>query len=404
MLFLLLSVSVSLRASWNIFGPDSITAHNVCFNVDNMNRCIICTDNGFWLGDGQFSNWEHFHLSHLPVWEACYQSGMNILLAMGNGSYSDGIYTFNPTTMEISLLEFIPMPHFICYQKNIQKYFVGYQGGMLSSECGINWVTESFFSGKNIVAMDFFNKNIVVSEMDNQLNIFYSPDGGNTWNTAPPGSPMISSMTFDFNGMLYGIFPDESWSSGFYSSENFGAAWANEFFSVNMSATGMDAMGNIFVGWGENPLGQEEGIACYDPFSGGLTFMNEGLSSLIVNKIRYNPAMSAMVLFCCTGNGVYFSNDYITALPKYKSEKQEDVKVFPNPSDGHFFIEAAPGMDIIGYTVYNPEGKIISKPEGNSAINKMPDSIIISGLPDGIYYLQIQSRNTHILKKIIILK
>lgn len=393
--------SFSARATWNLLGPDSIVAYNVCFNVDNMNNCIICTDDGFWIGDSQFSNWEHYHVKHLPVWDACYQSGFNILLAIGNGDNSDGIYIFNATTHDLYPLEQISMPHFICYQKNAGMYFTGYYGGLLYSDCGINWVTDPFFTGKNIVAMDFFGMNVITSEIDNLLNIFYSDDGGSTWNTSAPGSPMLGSITFDFTGKAFGIFPDQSWSSGLWSSEDSGATWSNEFYSIDMSAVGTDNAGNLFTGWAEDPSGTEEGVAMYNEMNGELTFLNDGLPDLGINKIKQNPAMSAIVVFCCTNAGVYYSYDYMTGIQENSISDNNKPEVYPNPFDNLLLINIPSDYKFKAYTIFDQKGNMVMKNEGNPALDEINKGISTQQLANGVYFLIIRCENRTFCRKII---
>jgi hypothetical protein len=73
---------------------------------------------------------------------------------------------------------------------------------------------------------------------------------------------------------------------------------------------------------------------------------------------------------------------YVSALSISSSIYNTDIKIFPNPSNGVFTIEAPEGsMDELA--IYNAVGQLIRKlpvDEGNS--------ITVSGLPSGLYYVQ----------------
>jgi hypothetical protein len=230
-----------------------------------------------------------------------------------------------------------------------------------------------------------------VSQLDNTFAIYCSGDSGETWEEAT-GVPMIADLEFDTNGILYGIFPDHSNSSGLWYSNDYGMTWDVEFYADDMSAIGLDAFNNIFTGW-ESDMG----IAMYDPLAPppGLTFMNDGLASLNINAIQKNPTMSAPAIFICTDSGAYYSYDYLTGItPPRMPEK--NISIYPNPVHDNIFIHTRQDcrqMQVISLTA--------------GVVNTiMPSSyevkLDVSHLSRGIYILQCVFRDGTVSRKVIV--
>jgi len=364
-----------------------------------------------YLWEDDIQEWT-FYSYGIPVNGAAWLDGYKILVIMGNGSWSDGIYTFDLTTHQFDVVEWVVAPNFIYVipvldQKTklfTNEYHVGSQfGGMYRSIDGLNWTEVPYFTGKSCTAMDFYGEHLVVSEVSNILNIHWSDDYGSSWHEAV-SPPIITDLKFNNTGELYGIFPDFSNSSGLYKSEDFGNNWEVEFWSDNMSSVGFDAMGIIFVGW-EEPFMSNEGIAIYDPAAPppGLTFMNNGLASTNINKILMNPMMSTIAIFCCTDSGVYVCYDYMVG-EKEIIEPVKEPEIFPNPLDDSrtLHLRVAQSDQINEIEIYSSGGNLINKTI--LPVNKPANSyeLNLSYLNAGVYLIRIQSRHSTVTRKFVI--
>ncbi len=296
--------------TWELLGPDTVNVSEICFGVA-MPYWVICADNGMYLYNYSTHETTFHSNGNLPIQGAAHLNADKFIVVMGDGSWSDGIYTFDINTLQFEVVEWIPNPTFLYYNEQNATYYAGFHfGGMYSSSDGLTWDEIPYFSGKSCVCMCNYGNHLAVSEVSNLYNIHWSDDGGESWNQSPGGSPMITNMRFSQEGKLHGIFPDYSNSSGLWYSDNYGNNWDVEFWSDNMSAVGFDVFGHIFVGW-ESATAGNEGIAYYNPNAGppGLNYYNIGLGNLNINGIKTNPTMSAPALFVCTEGGVYFSYD-----------------------------------------------------------------------------------------------
>ncbi len=393
--------SLQIFAIWIPFGPEGIEANSVAFGIHNAYPFTVCHNEGISLYEPVSQDWVTYE-SDLPVMDAAYLDGIKILVILGGGSNSDGIYAFDPATSLFELIEWIDTPHFIYYAEDQQDYYIGHRFGMMTSEDGLNWTGIDALKNCNIVAMDSYQDHYAVARLDNLYGVWYSHDEGITWNAPTPGSPAISCLAFDHYGILYGIFPDESYSSGLWSSVDHGETWEVEFWSVNMSCVAIDVMNGVYIGWDENLTGTDEGIAFYDPASGHINFINEGLASLVINDISINLKMSAIALFCCTDSGAYTNYDYIGISEKVIPGHRATLSVYPNPSHAYVNVD----YQLPGYKpnsrllIYHADGRQVYSHLLNQAPGHL--NIDVSSLSPGVYYFQLKENKHYTCQKVLI--
>jgi hypothetical protein len=400
--------------SWIPFCPDSIQANNICFNVGSW-KGLICSDNGMYLWEEDIEAWSFYTYAGLPVTGAAYLDATRILVAMGNGSYSDGVYTFNLETHQFEVVEWMVNPNFMLVvpvmkaqnNKFIDEYYIGTQfSGMYRSVDGLTWTQVPYFNSKSCTAMACFDNHLVVTEVSNIYNIYWSDDDGATWNEAVV-PPMITDLKFNYEGELYGIFPSVSNSSGLWYSQDFGQTWDVAFWSDFMSSVGFDAMGTIFVGWDSSGTGYE-GIAIYDPDAPppGLTFLNEGLPNTQINKILLNPSMSAIAIFCCTDQGVWMSYDYMVGEEEH-SALWNELNIYPNPFKeciifDFIMLESAPAI----LEIYSLSGKKYFQTKISGSLNTQQTftwNPVSEGLDlsPGIYFIKFTQGKKTVIKKVV---
>ncbi|MBN2173614.1 MAG: T9SS type A sorting domain-containing protein [Bacteroidales bacterium] len=413
---LLLLSSAIYPYTWLPFCPESIHANNICFGVGSW-KGVICSPDGMYLWEDDIEEWSFYTYGGLPVTGAAYLDGTRILVSMGNGSYSDGVYTFDLENHQFEVAEWIVNPNFLLLVPVMDgntdtftnEYYIGSQfGGLWKSVDGTNWSEVPFFIGKSCTAMDFYENHLVVTEVSNIYNIYWSNDYGVSWHEAVAGAPIITDLKFNYEGNLLGVFPDYSNSSGLYRSDDYGQSWSVEFWSDNMSSVGFDAMNTIFVGW-ESPSGGNEGIAIYDPNvpSPGLSFLNDGLPSTNINKILLNPSMSAIAIFCCTDQGVWMSYDYMVGEEQHHVDSDK-VFIYPNPVSNEATIMINTSeltSENISISILNNQGQKVD--EINMAGNNSEEIIIKwenGDLPAGVYYLVVKNNNEISTRKFILSK
>ena len=402
-------VTPLLSYTWIPFCPDSVHADNIIFNVGSW-QGVICSPGGMYLFEEDIQEWVFYTYGQLTVTGAAYFNNEKILVTMGDGSWSDGIYTFDLGTHQFEVVEWLPNPNFLEYHQLSGTWFAGFNNiltsisGLYKSTDGLNWEEVTFFNEIPCTCMDYFEEHLVISSAGNIYNIYWSDDSGVTWHEATGSVPVIADLKFNNEGDLMGIFPGFSNSSGLYSSGDFGQTWNVEFWSDNMSAVGFDAAGTVFVGW-ESPTAMNEGIAIYTPGvpPPNLTYLNEGLPNLNINKIKFNPAMSAIAIFCCTDAGVYVSYDYMVG--EEENEYQPDqIKIFPNPvsTEKMIRIENSGDFDPEYMEVYSNAGRFVFGKDLSNLSKEDGFVVDLHELQSGIYIIRIKSSNAGYAQKLVI--
>jgi hypothetical protein len=377
--------------NWNPLGTVQMNASKICFGI-TFSHYVICADDGIYLYNIMTHETE-FYTYGLPVTGATYLDSERILVTMGDGSWSDGIWTFNLQTHQFEVVEWFVYPNFLYFDEFANTYWVGSDwGGLLKSQDGLNWVEDIYFTAKPCGTMTGYGQHLVVTAIANLSNVYWSDDSGETWN-ASENFPFISDMSFSPNGLLYGIFPDYSDSSGLWKSDDFGNSWQNVFYADNMSAVGFDCFGDPFVGWKDNL-----GIARYNPLAPppGLTFLNSGLPNLCINKIQINPTMSAPAIFVCTDAGVYFSMDYMVGLEEQKQNENKEISFYPNPATSLVNIKSKNTINQI--SILNNLGLVVCRCDFDSRSIQ----INTADFEKGIYFIQVDTPSGFITEKLII--
>jgi hypothetical protein len=389
--------------SWESYGPSGIKATNTYF-VGNANLdMLIMSDSGLFI----VSNPQTWVYLDYHAKDAVHLDFENVLFVAGDNSSADGVYKLNIQTHQVEVIENILNPNFIEYYEPISTYYIGYDLGLLKSADGLNWEEIPEFNGMICSGMVSWNSgHILVNIIADLSHLFLSDDNGQTW-TESTGSPgWITDMATCEDGKVYGVFPDNSYSSGLWSSADYGDTWDIEFYTTNLNtvkATNPYGV-NILVGW-TNSNTDYDGIAIYDssvPLP-GLIFLNENLPNTNINKIDFVGLLDVGILFACTDTGVFYCPDYFVGMPE--------------PGSTHIFIEISPNpaREKTTITIENPDHLDLNPVYIMNSAGKIEDQIMISpgfsgktkwntgDLPAGVYYLVARTKNETITEKFILL-
>lgn len=393
---LLLGLFLSTASSaydWLPHGPLDIKAINICFVYDSQG--IVCTDDGMYIYQDDME-WHYYNYGALPVIDVVYYTPEKLLLVMGDGTWSDGIYTFDLQTNLFEVVEWMYKPVFLRYDEfNSEFYAGGEQEGLLKSADGVNWNNVDFFN--SIVCYDaaFYDGHIAVSvegELGN--NFFLSSDGGSTWQNSV-NAIGYTEIEYNGSGDLFAIGPNLASSSGIYVSLDYGNYWEVVNFEWNMSSLACDPFGNVLVGW-ENG----NGIARVDPsiWDPPFVYLNEGLPDTYVHSVKVNPAMSAPNVFVCTDSGVYYSHDYLTGIDE--KSMINPFGLYPNPVFSNQSITIIPPdpMDCFDFSILDQTGKIVRRMTVDAGFRM----IYLNGILPGCYICFLEQNDQQYLKKLVI--
>ena len=407
-LVLFFTLHQSYSYSWESYGPEGIKANNLFFFWQDYEPLLIFSDSGMFMKTNSWlKSWEYFDY---PAKDAAQLNNNTILFVAGDGSYSDGIYSLNLQTYQIEVVDYCINPAFINYDDQTGVYYVGFENGLFKSGNGLSWESVSFFDGKNCVGMEFYYDHLVVNVSATSTHLYLSDDSGATWINASYCPGWVQCMAFREDGKLYAVVPDHwLYSSGLWSSDDFGDNWEVEFYLVDMK-TVCTAEGESFVliGW-ESPGWVYEGIAIYDPDvpPPGLTFLNEGLPNKNINKISYRLQLcSGAVLYVCTDEGVYACWDYFVGIDEHP-DQHGSIIIYPNPVTDQTTIKVNISKQIYrdnSIMVLNNRGQKADEIKfENNFSNEFEIKWDKGNLPAGVYYFLIKTEKEKLTEKFVIL-
>ncbi len=401
-LVLFFTLQQSFSYTWESYGPEGIKANNLIHFWSDYGCSLICTDSGMYLNTNSWMPlWEYFNY---PAKDAQLLNNDTLLVIANEGSYSDGIYSFNLQTYEYTNIDFLFRPNFIKYYEPGGVFYVGYETGLVKSEDGLNWTEVPYFAGKNCVDMEFFNEHIVINVSAALTHLYLSDDSGTNWFEGTNNPGWITDMAFNWQGELYGIFPDNSWSSGLWYSNDYGDNWNVEFYSVYMTALEFHNEDKLFVGW-HSPTKDYEGIAIYDLQNQEFTYLNEGLPNTNINIIKSLPLIGGQIVYCCTDSGVYYCDNYAVGIDENLTGNK--ISIFPNPVTESTTINITlhePGSIDDAILVYNNRGVKVDEIEFKNNSSQETEVKWNKGdLPAGVYYLIIKINKESWSEKFVIL-
>lgn len=394
LIFLLLCISLSLSAyEWIPFGPPGVKATNICFGAESYG--VVCTEDGLYLYEDDME-W-HLYSYGLSVIEIVYFDTEKILLVMGDGTWSDGIYTFDLQTHEFEVVEWFVKPLFLRYFESGSIYFAGgEENGLLQSSDGVNWSNVAFFDTIPCVDIAFYGEHIVVSSSESweNNNLFLSDDAGVTW-SIPLNYSHFSEIEFNGAGVLFAILPGITNSSGVYRSSDYGYSWEVVNWEFSITSLVCDPFGFVMVGW-ENGYG----IARLNPaiWEPPFVFLNDGLPDTHVLKLKINPIMSAPNIFACTESGVYYSYDYLTYVaPIFK---EGNFNIYPNPvqSGTSIQVESAVNQKNKKLKIFDGRGALIFQANIQNSLK----SVDLPQFSSGVYFCILDDGENKWTKKLLI--
>jgi len=372
--------------TWTPLGPDSANISRIDFGVVVQSH-ILCADNGFYIYDYGSNTCEFFNYGGMPVTGSGYFDNEKIMVAMGNGSWSDGLYTFDLTTHAFEVIDWFVWPNFLHYHEATQTWWLGSDwGGLWKSEDGMVWDAVSNFTAFPCISIASQGQNMVLEIISDLTNGYWSDDNGISWYPSEL-SPLLTDIAFHYDNQLLGIFPGYSNSSGLWRSEDFGNSWQIEIYQDNMTTVCFDVYSEIIVGF------DGEGLGIYHP-GNGIDFINGGLPNLNINKIQVNPVMSAPAIFVSTDQGVYFSFDYNVGVGELETGGEEII-VSPNPANDELFVSSE--TMIREFEILDMNGNQLLK----EIVSEKNIRIDLNRFSNGIYFLNTESERGRAIMKFI---
>lgn len=383
-----------MSQEWEPIGPDTLTVNNYFFDENTFSE-YLCCDEGL-LYSTETGTWELATYTQLPIIDAAPLNDTSILVLVGNGSWSDGVYQFDINQKELTILEWFGFPNFIHFLG--AGYFVGAMEGLSTSLDGFNW--DEFYYIDNVIDIITEGQQWLVFVCENGAYIHSTPDAGATWYWGEQFSELPLTDAAYNQGTVYLSISGNAISSGLYSSDDFG-----DSFSKMASVPGIEkvfcAYDLIFASWHES-FDDYEGVAIWDSASLSFEFINDGLPNLQINNISNNPFVDCENIIACTDQGAYMRCGPFSSTPKALKKDPIEIDLYPNPFSKSINLTTSNNIDYpLAFELFDVTGKkmfsgIMKESKDSQDITK-----ILETLEGGIYLIKFNSDNILIAKKII---
>ena len=374
------------------FGP---TADDFsCANLDqtpasfgihiNDSDQLCLWENGVW-------NSYSYFITGLTIRGTYMLNADTMLVAMGNYTYSDGIYNFDVNTHTWQLNDWFMLPNFVKYNPHNQLYYVGERDGLFRSANGHNWTRITSLGPNKCNSIAWYDSNIITN---NGQMVYYSNDNGINWQQSSINN--LKSFRFDDNGILYAIMDVESDSDGLWRSDDFGANWTNILFTSALACIGPIFNNNVTLGWRES-YADSCYVGIWHP-NGNVSLLNHPFLNAPVKQMDIFPYINTPSFYVLNSGGCFFITDFPLGIeePFIQRIPQAKISAYPNPAMSFAHIDISKNSpEPAELNIYNLKGQLVKSVEisgfkKESTLNWDLKSSNSTKVAAGIYLLVLQ--------------
>ncbi|MDD4310723.1 MAG: T9SS type A sorting domain-containing protein [Candidatus Cloacimonetes bacterium] len=305
----------------------------------------------------QYGIWNYYECSAsgLPITSICNLNESTLMVAMGCGSYSDGVYNFSLDTHSWELNDWFMYPNFIKYNPNNNLYYVGERDGLFKSTDGENWSRITSMGMAECNSMSFYGEHLVAN---NGPGVRFSSDMGQTWQSADTSN--LKGFHYMSCGALYAIMDVESDSDGLWRSEDFGATWDHVLYTSNLNCIGPAFGEYLVLGW-RQPNEAGSYVAVMNSEYQLNQLIHPSLNGEVLQLDRF-PLINTLSFFVLNPLGCFYITSF---LPVQNNDQcvppvsRLNMQVYPNP----FYSETTIELDgknsdtALKVEIYNLKGQ-----------------------------------------------
>lgn len=389
-MILFLGLTVALGA-FEIF-PYALEVEGIEHVNLEQNPLVLgnCVGDQSYLQLNSGTGWVQYpsYLKGVPITGSCLLNDSTLMLAMGAGFWSDGVYNFDLNNHSWQLNEWFYRPNFLLRYPGNGNFYVGDDTGLLFSTDGADW-NWVYTIGKYECNSLAWHGEHLVTNIGN--GVWYSADSGQSWQMSP--MTLLKGFRFTDQGILYGLMNDGSDSDGLWRSLDYGATWNVVFYTTGLSRIGPDFSGYLPLGWGQpNENGLFLELKAPDD---SLISMSHPVLHYPVWALEVFPLVNTPSFYVLNLAGIYFLTGFSPVEaddPAVPPVSGWSATLFPNPAKSwtelSFSATIPRGTDI---SLYDLKGRKIAnlklQQTGSARLR-----LELPKLPGGIYLLKIRAQ------------
>lgn len=294
-----------------------------------------------------------------------------------------------------------------CYNQGLYFFdenngFMGgsgcFQGEMVYKLTNGTWAqstvnTPTWTAENSVVDFDFLDQNNGLGASVSGY-ILRTTDGGNNWDTIPTpgiGQYQLTSVLIVSSTRAYaGYKTTTNGGFGLFVSIDGGLTWQQDnnfatFLYPNFLCLHQSANGTIYSGG--NLSNMSSGVVVESP--------NDPYYGIVSYSINSISSYDANTVFAVGDSGYIITNhQFALSVEDNSLDFQDAITVFPNPTSNSLHINLDKNMNPTALRMYASTGELFME-------KAFASNLDISNLKSGIYFLEIQTENTSIRKKII---
>lgn len=290
---------------------------------------------------------------------------------------------------------------YVMVPSNSQILYAGCDEVYKTTNGGSSWSTIS----TNLTGGHFLDCLVIAESDTNYLyasysnNLYITTNGGTSWtNVVPDANIYITGIAVDeLNPQKLWICGTSSSTDKVYFSEDAG----NTFVDITNNLTNM-GFNCIVHAKNSNDgiyLGTETGIFYTDTTLTEWIPFNNGLPNVIINELDINYTLNR-IRAATFGRGMWESDLYNQSTNTHISDLNENITIYPNPSEGIFNIHFQDKQNSpVVIKIFNISG-ILIKSINITDIKGRNIPIDLHNFVSGNYYVRLEVNDKKIIKKL----
>jgi photosystem II stability/assembly factor-like uncharacterized protein len=259
--------------------------------------------------------------------------------------------------------------------------FAGANGVYKSTDNGSTWT----LAGPNGGTRMCISGTTIVTSKPLANALYISTDSGNNW-ALTNYKKSLNSLAIIGSKIFVGY-------DSLYSSTDNGVSWTT--VSTPVSPSGVSIM--CLLADGNNLFAGTFAEGAFLSANNGVTWT--AINSGLTDKKIYSLGMSGSTLLAGSG-GVWTTSGSVTSIQN--QSPSPTMSIYPNPSNGTFQLRFADNKESIQLNVTDILGKVVYSEKLSTGIAEK--QLDLQSYPNGVYFLQIQTKNNIETKKLILKK
>jgi hypothetical protein len=276
-----------------------------------------------------------------------------LMVTMGDGSYSDGVWDFDLSTHSWTINEWFAFPNFMQYCSSNSSYYLGTGQGTFVSPDAETWTRIQDLGMDDCTDFTNYGEHLACL-IDNY--VYTSHDSGQTWQDA--NAPHFETIRFTDTGVLYGIMAQLSDSDGLWRSYDYGETWDVVFYSSDMSCIGPNFGEYLPLGWSQSD------------YMGSTVFLLDGDDNLIelehpnlytaVKQMDIFHLINTPSFYVLNDSGCFYLTNFLNiAADDPIAPEAPEMTLYPNPNHGLLRLKLENPAGGESLKLYNLRGQLL---------------------------------------------